>query len=310
MRYIAFIIAGIVALWLVDPVPAGWGSGGCAPPSVAMPAMPITPQIAPDRWFTDLTSDLNPCIFLASATHPGRWSYAERKWYPWINGAYAAPVDIAPIPVPEQQTSNAPVADSLPTGVDWSQVGSGRYTKNGVQCSRDDVVGAIESSVTDESRKRHITVIAKDTATRDAALNKIGKPSWAVVKAYDATDWAVASEYGFVTGGNPTVYIEEPDGTVLHRQDDLNGLELAVRRADPKYDPAADLDLRSGPLPSIVPASHGLSVGLGALLVVLVYFGVKFGWPMLKKMFAPRPVDPVQLRMLELLERMEKKGNA
>lgn len=73
-----------------------------------------------------------------------------------------------------------------------------------------------------------------------------------VYQGYDCSNWAVA-RYGFVCGGRPTIYIQAPDGTVLHRQDDYDdgpqGLAEALRKADPNYDSDKDPDLRKQPLP-------------------------------------------------------------
>ena len=67
-----------------------------------------------------------------------------------------------------------------------------------------------------------------------------------VVQDYAPDHWAVAKP-GFVTTGHPTIYVQEPDGRVLFRQDDLTGLHLnleAVRKPSPDYKPDRDPDYR------------------------------------------------------------------
>jgi hypothetical protein len=70
-----------------------------------------------------------------------------------------------------------------------------------------------------------------------------------LVKEYSPDDWEV-SRFGFVTTGSPTIYIQQPDGKVLHRQDDYKGLDdlkvvfSKIRVKDPNYDPSKDPDLR------------------------------------------------------------------
>ncbi len=133
------------------------------------------------------------------------------------------------------------VADNF--GIDPSKLGrSPRFEHNGQECAKDHVYEAL-ANVPDMSAKRRIVVIG-DSASRAAALAKIGKPEWAVVNAYDpVADWQPA-KLGLVSTGAPTVYVLDSDGAVLHRQDDLAGLDVAMKRADPKYDPSTDPDLR------------------------------------------------------------------
>ena len=76
---------------------------------------------------------------------------------------------------------------------------------------------------------------------------------------------------GFVTTGKPTIYVQAPDGKVLHRQDDYQGgapeLAEAIRRIDPNYDPKKDFDLRKllripNPLSKVPVAAWLLAAGL------------------------------------------------
>lgn len=65
------------------------------------------------------------------------------------------------------------------------------------------------------------------------------------VQDYPPDHWAVR-DAGFVTSGNPTIYCQAADGTVLHRQDEYRGpdaLAEVLRKADPTYRPEKDPDL-------------------------------------------------------------------
>jgi hypothetical protein len=59
------------------------------------------------------------------------------------------------------------------------------------------------------------------------------------VQDYAPGNWAVKD--GFFTEGKPTIYLQAPNGKVLHRQDDYSdgaaGLATALRKADPNYSP-------------------------------------------------------------------------
>jgi hypothetical protein len=55
----------------------------------------------------------------------------------------------------------------------------------------------------------------------------------------------------FKVDGRPTVYLQAPDGKVLHRQDDFKGPDdfQAIRKAIKSYDAGKDVDLRKTPAP-------------------------------------------------------------
>jgi hypothetical protein len=73
-----------------------------------------------------------------------------------------------------------------------------------------------------------------------------------LIQYYEPLNWAVR-DVGFKTDGNPTIYVQAPDGRVLHRQDDykdgadgLRKVLTAIRKPDPNYRPERDPDLRKG----------------------------------------------------------------
>jgi hypothetical protein len=173
---------------------------------------------------------------------------------------------------------------SLPTGVTRKEVGPS-YSRNGKPVNRAEAIRAVEG-LEDDSAKLRITVIGADANERAAALAEIGKPSWAIVRSYPPDHWHVAAS-GFVTSGHPTTYVQRPDGTVLHRQDDLTGLASAIRNADPNYNPALD--------PKIAPKKGGIKIpdvftpaafaaaAIGGALVLLA----QAIWPKIVSSLAP-----------------------
>lgn len=88
-----------------------------------------------------------------------------------------------------------------------------------------------------EECKRVIADLKTDpslTPYRDRLLIQEYRPENAFVK-----------NYGFVTSGKPTIYLQAPTGEVLHRQDTYRGataLAEAIRKAQPDYDPKKDPD--------------------------------------------------------------------
>lgn len=160
------------------------------------------------------------------------------------------------------------------------------YSLNGREVNKERIqqmLGDGERQVPDDSRKMRITVIGdpnwrsivEDDLARHPALtpwkDKI------VAAWYPPDHWAIARQ-GFRSDGRPTLYVQTPDGTVLHRQDDYEGraeaLAEVLRKLDPNYKPEKDRDRRKVDLarwllpkiPWSVPA-----VLLGAALLLLLY---------------------------------------
>src|SRR5205823_4837668 len=112
------------------------------------------------------------------------------------------------------------------------------------------------SALTDDSQLLRLTVIGPASDRQTVIDDVEHHPSLASVhdrlrvQAYDPDHWAVAGA-GFVRSGRPTIYLQAPDGKVLHRQDEYRGpdqLAEAIRRADPDYHPERDPDLNASPV--------------------------------------------------------------
>lgn len=111
---------------------------------------------------------------------------------------------------------------------------------------------AIQNGVPDDRHKLRLTVIGTEVERKRVLADLAPWQDKLLVQAYEPTHWAVR-DAGFSTKGSPTIYVQGPDGTVLHRQDDYNdgaaGLATAIRKADPNYRPEKDPDLRKTPAP-------------------------------------------------------------
>lgn len=184
----------------------------------------------------------------------------------WTDGAYYA------------LQNGAWVKSSLPWepnfGVVQSKIDGPSYSHSGKTVTRAQAIQAIEASVPDDSAKRKVVVIGSE-ADRKAALEIIGKPSWAQV-----TDWSPdafqVKDAGYKTDGKPTTYVVEANGGVVHRQDDLRDLNVAVRKADPNYKWQDDPDLRKAEPPAPdAPKSNAVLYSVVAVIAGLALLGKK-----------------------------------
>lgn len=172
-------------------------------------------------------------------------------------------------------------------GCDLSRVRDGdHYRLDGKEVSRQEVTQLLTKgkegpspSIPDNRHKLRISVIGegREPVLADLAGHPALAP-WkdkAVLTGYAADHWAVA-RYGFVCTGRPTIYVQDAEGRVLHRQDDYRGgaagLAEALRNIDPDYRPERDKDLRKGPSSRIPRVPWSVPVLAAAAVAVFVIF--------------------------------------
>jgi hypothetical protein len=131
------------------------------------------------------------------------------------------------------------------------------YRLNGREVSKEQIQQALGDAegrqVPDDSRKLRITIIGDPNYRSAVAADLARHPALApwkdriVAVGYAPDHWAITRQ-GFHATGQPTIYIQGPDGAVLHRQDDYQGgaaaLAEVLRKLDPNYKPANDRDRR------------------------------------------------------------------
>ncbi len=162
-------------------------------------------------------------------------------------------------------------------GIRGWQPGQERYRLSGRIVSRDAALAAL----TDDSQLPYLTVIGPPAQRQQVLADLDTNPelaSWKGklrVQGYDPSEWTVASSWGFVTTGTPTIYLQTAAGKVLHRQDDYAGgacaLALALRKADPSYQPAVDPNLSKPGLPMLpgnLPVPAAAVAGAAALVLL------------------------------------------
>jgi hypothetical protein len=162
-------------------------------------------------------------------------------------------------------------------GVNYRPADRDRVTFQGQPVSLDQAMLAFDSTVPSDANYLRLTVIG--TPEQQAqVLNDLrtspvlqGLPVRVIARGYAADSWVIAG-MGYVTTGTPTIYVQTPDGHVVHRQNSYvsaSDLATALRRLDPNYNSTADPDLRQGP-PFALPSLPSLVLILGAGLALLL----------------------------------------
>lgn len=176
-----------------------------------------------------------------------------------IEAAYFRPYDNAtdrwgPVMFPP---ISPPLRGPRNYGVDMSRISGNHARINGREVNADD-------QIPNDTGFLRLTIIGTETECRPVLADLAANPNvtqGCVVQSYFPAHWSLRC--GFRTGGSPTIYIQSPDGRVLHRQNDyqngIAGLTKALRRASPTYDPSRDPDLRQDPVPPpVIPTNPDL----------------------------------------------------
>lgn len=201
--------------------------------------------------------------------HNGRWvgmyDALVYSYYPYDGQKYASRPSTMP-------------TDPPTFGVDVEQISSTpRSTLSGREVTKDVATAAVGASIPDDSKSLRVTVIGEKPEREMVGqlLRRGGgcANGQCTIREYGPNDWEVKNS-GFVTTGKPTTYVQEPEGKVIHRQDDPEGVVEAVRKAKESYDSKKDPDLRKTALPIPVPTLSPVllaCLGVGAYL----FFGRK-----------------------------------
>ena len=247
---------------------AGWGSGGCGPVG------PVVRPVQADRWTFHngcwylyrgnvqvAGYDPEAQIYRTYDAQTGAWGAPQTApWAPALP-AKARPGCICPdcretgqcadgCACSMKAKSEALIEQNF--GVDRDKItGHNKYTINGREVAQELALEAVtgkQDALTDDSTKLRLTVIGSDVERKqvlnDVQTNPVLSPlkDTLLVQDYAPTEWETRP--GFANGGHPTIYLQAPDGKVLYHRDDYQqgpeGIAGAVRKADPKYDPAKD----------------------------------------------------------------------
>jgi hypothetical protein len=161
-----------------------------------------------------------------------------------------------PTPVPQKYLDLFPTKKILNYGIDLSEL-KGKpesYYHNGRAITKESALSLMGTQdIPDDSEFLRLTVIGPDAIRKRVRDDLFNDPalsdfkSFTVVQDYPPSHWAVA-DIGFELTGEVAIYVQSPDGTVLHKQNDYKdgavGLAAALRKVDPNYRRGGDPDLR------------------------------------------------------------------
>lgn len=232
---------------------------------VAVPAWFLVPSIAFAGYeWRNFADDSDQVSLWQDGRQVGNYRYSTRAYHPLrAPGVWGEPCP-PPYPPPLSASASAKVeADgTLNFGLDLQRLpASGKHLLNGQEVGKAELLQALgKPALPDDGKWLCLTVIGSD-ATRKKVLSDLQNvpclAPWKErfkVRDYPPEHWAVR-DAGFVTNGQPTIYCQAADGTVLHRQDEYRGPEAlaeVLRSTDPNYRPERDPDLNH-PLSNVPP---------------------------------------------------------
>lgn len=261
----------------VGAILAQWERGGCPAPG----------SVDSYDW-RELGGDPGRIYLFRNGRQIGGWDYDAGQWrdYDAARGVWSPPIAKPPLEPPPRVLPNF--------GIDSAKLNNRpRFELNGHTASAQEAIDAIREKIPEDAKKLRITVIG-DAADRKRVTDAFHEAEPALKER--TTLWSVPPDHWsltnletgkpiFRTNGKPTLYVQAPDGKVLHRQDDFAGAQdfEAIRRAIKNYDAAKDPDLRKAapvpipppaPAPSPIPTSSTMP-GIALLLGVLGFLFMK-----------------------------------
>jgi hypothetical protein len=199
--------------------------------------------------------------------------YSKNLWSPPCQAPAAIP-SWCPAP-PGQQSDKNFGLDRFRIPV-WESI-----VKDGERISPAEYRAALEKVPDDKdvpwlvvigSKEKREAVLQAWNASQGAGKEKLAVRVWSVPPDHWSLKDLATGRPAFKVEGEPTIYLQAPDGRVLHRQDDYRGpgdIE-AIRTVKKNYDAKKDTDWRSWLrgliLPDINPA-YVVAGGAGLLLL-------------------------------------------
>lgn len=258
MKRIAFALLILAAA--SGLVVAQWGGGNC-----------VVTQTAQYQWHAFVTDPGKLHLYLGQ-DQVGALDLATNSYRPLLDYQHSVwgPVCQPPVGVPQRTPAPGQLfeQDVQNFGVDRTKLcqdADGCYRINGQKVSKEQLYQALQSGLSDDAGKLRLTVIGSPAETATVLADLEADPEFKNnihVWCAGPDDWslkdAVTGESMFQTSGKPTVYLQSPDGTVLHRQDGYTKGDISALRKVRPYDPKKDPDVRK---PS-TPAGLGLPLPL------------------------------------------------
>lgn len=206
----------------------------------------------------------------------GEWDHNTRTYRRWTASGFT---DVEKCPFPPPDPPAEVVKKGINQGLMLEKMVWQGYADSGVPVSREQAFSALEQDLPDDRNRPRITVQgSKDS--KDAALRQLRE--WVSKKGLGdkvilwsgLPDDLILARRGFKPEGDPTVWVQDPDGRQLLKAPSFKGeatlaeIETTLARWDPRLFPG----LRSGGLFGV----PGLTVEL--LLIVILFLFCGYLW--------------------------------
>jgi hypothetical protein len=254
--------------------PSTCGPGGCniAPAPPAIESKPLEKIL--DEW-CDVPDSPNEAALYRNNVQIGCWNYAANCWrdYDARREIWGPKVATPPAEPPSRAQPVAKVTRLMPTaeeaqpestdvgsdlthpnnhGVDWSKIKDHEATYSGRKIGCERAHELVGKQVPDDAKRFRLTIIGnpaeqKEALTQFASLEpeiRDRMNTWAVAADHWSLKDGLSGQAVFKTQGTPVIYLQDPSGKVLHRQDDGKDMPTAIRKAVKAYDQTKDPDLR------------------------------------------------------------------
>lgn len=213
-------------------------------------------DFAPDKNLNWRPTDTPEQVALYQGdTQIGIFKVPEREYLNLNKNGDFEPSQL-PFPIPEKYLELFPIKKILNYGIDLSEM-KGRpesYYHNGRAITKESALHLMGATgIPDDSALLRLTVIGGDSIRKQIKDDLFNDPNLkefrqiVLLQDYPVSHWAVTG-VGFDTTGEVAIYVQSPDGTVIHKQTDYRdgpaGLAAALRKADPNYRRGGDPDLR------------------------------------------------------------------
>jgi hypothetical protein len=298
----------ILSLFLAASIAHGQcanGNCGGSTPVFVQPMIPLARAAPAYGWYSWPGDSTHLYLYYGgpNGQQVGGYDITHDLYRPLVDRANNIWADACepPAPLPaqyRQQHRRNTASDAVPNfGVyrDREAVGDDRIrltTPAGTRdVSKGEAMKLVKDGIPDDANKPRLTIVGSE-AERSQVLKDLD--GFAALKAavnlwpVPPDHWSLFSNTTgkpmFVVAGHPTIYVQRPDGSVLHRQDNYGGpqdlqaiAELvsgkqqpiqAVRDNEGKYDPARDPDLRNPVLRAVSDPAATACLGVGSLLLM------------------------------------------
>jgi hypothetical protein len=207
----------------------------------------------PSVEWTQVSSDKTQIALIVNGKQVGNYHTDLNEYHPYdpVTDTFKGGENTPPHPLPANLQLRKP--EIMNFGVNRSQIGKERYVINGLNATEEEALQALaDKTVPNDKHLLRLTIIGPSDLRKKVRSDLENHPLLVslsekyLIQDYDPDNWAVRE--GFWKEGKPTIYLQSPSGKVLHRQDDYEdgaiGLATALRKADPNYIPAMDMDRR------------------------------------------------------------------